>query len=186
LAQINSAKEEAQKEENKMKEMMTRRPTMKGDKNIIWDDIANAIFKNWSYFTLVQDELDLINVVLKAIKGTTNELENKPDLEADIINILNNRTKEELKDLQVNDRTSIVMDAKKFITKKMLLQNAKTKCHELIREISTFKKIFSDFIKHGLPSFWNENGDLNPMKNYHKLLEYRRNIENKFKNIDAL
>jgi len=66
LAQINSAKEEAQKEENKMKEMMTRRPTMKGDKNIIWDDIDNAIFKNWSYFTLVQDELDLINVVLKA------------------------------------------------------------------------------------------------------------------------
>jgi hypothetical protein len=81
LAQINAAKEEVQKEANKMKERMTGRPTMKGAKHIIWDDIANTIFKNWSYFTLVQDELDLITVVLKDIKGTTNELENKPDLE---------------------------------------------------------------------------------------------------------
>jgi hypothetical protein len=185
LEQINVAKEEAQKEENRMKERVTGRPTMKGAKHIIWDDIANTIFKNWFYFTLVQDEIDLIIVVLKDIKGTTNELENKPDLVVDIIKFLNNRTKEELKDLQVNDRTSIVMDAKRVITKRILLQNVETKCHEVMREISTFKNIFSDVIKHGLPSFWNENGDLYPMNNYQKLLEDRRNSDNKFENLDG-
>jgi hypothetical protein len=153
LEQINATKEEAQKEENRMKERVTGRPIMKGDKHIIWDDIANTILKNWFYFTLVQDEIDLITVVLKDIKGTTNELENKPYLAVDIIKFLNNRTKEELKDLQVNDITSIVMDAKRVITKRILLQNAETKCHEVMREISTFKNIFSDVVKHGLPSF---------------------------------
>jgi len=91
-------------------------------------------------------------------------------LAVDIINFLNNRTKEYLKDFQVNDKTNIVMDAKRVITKRILLQNAETKCHELMREISTFRKIFSDVIKNGLPSLYNENGDLYPINNYQNIL----------------
>ena len=63
------------------------------------------------------------------------------------------------------------MDAKRVITKRISLQNEKTKWRELMREIFTFKKIFSDVIKHRLPMFWNENGDLYPIKNYQKLLD---------------
>ena len=111
---------------------MIGRPTMKASKHIIWDDIANTILKNWFYFTLVQDEIDLITVVLKDIKRKRkNELENKLDLTNDIIKFLNNRTKEELTDLQFNERTRIAMDSKRFITKRILLQNAETKGHEL-------------------------------------------------------
>jgi hypothetical protein len=106
-------------------------------------------------------------------------------LAVDIINFLNNRTKEDFKDLQVNDKTNIVMDAKRVITKRILLQNAETKCHELMREISTFRKIFSDVIKHGLPSLYNENGDLYPINNYQNILEQRSNSDNKFKNLDG-
>jgi hypothetical protein len=54
-----------------------------------------------------------------------------------------------------------------------------------MREISTFKNIFSDIVKHGLPSFWNANGDLYPMNNYHKILQDMRNSDNKFKNLDG-
>ena len=72
----------------------------------------------------MQDDLDLINVVLKDIKGITNELENKLDLTTNIIKFLNNITKEELKDLHVSDKTSIVMDVKRVTTKRILLQNA--------------------------------------------------------------
>jgi hypothetical protein len=95
---MNVSKEEAQKEANRMKARVIGIPSMKGSKHIIWDDIANTIFKNWFYFTLAQDELDLIIIVLKDIKGTTNELENKNYLAVDIIKLLNNKTKEELKD----------------------------------------------------------------------------------------
>jgi hypothetical protein len=62
-----------------MKPRMTTRPAMKGATHIIWDNITNTILKNWFYFTLVQDEIDLITMVLKDIKGIANELENKPD-----------------------------------------------------------------------------------------------------------
>jgi hypothetical protein len=43
-----------------MKIKVTGRSTMKGAKHIIWDNIATTIFKNWSYFSLVQDELELV------------------------------------------------------------------------------------------------------------------------------
>jgi hypothetical protein len=46
LEKINVAKEEAQKEENRMKERVTRIPSMKGDKHMIWDDVAITTFKN--------------------------------------------------------------------------------------------------------------------------------------------
>jgi len=85
----------------------------------------------------------------------------------------------------VNDRTNIVMDAKRVITKRILLQNEKPKCHELMREISTFKNMFRDVIKNGLPLFWNVNGDLYPMNNYQNLLEDRINSDNKFEKIDG-
>jgi hypothetical protein len=74
-----------------------------------------------------------------------------------------------LKDLHVNERNIIVIDAKRVITKMILLRSEKTKWHELMRKISTFKKIFSDVIKQELPSFWNSNGDFYPMENYQKL-----------------
>jgi hypothetical protein len=185
LAQINAAKEDVENEENKRKARVKERPSMKGDKHIIWDDISNTIFKKWSYFTMVQDDLDLINVVLKDIKVTTNELYNKHDLAVDIITFLNITTKEELKDFQFNNKTIIVMDAKRVITKRILLQNEKPKCHELMREISTFKNMFRDVIKNGLPLFWNVNGDLYPMNNYQNLLEDRINSDNKFEKIDG-
>jgi hypothetical protein len=72
------------------------------------------------------------------------------------------------------------MDAKRVITNRLLLQNEKSKFHEFMREISTFKKIYSDVIQHGLPSFWNANRDLYPINNYQKLLEDMRNNDNKF------
>jgi hypothetical protein len=54
-----------------------------------------------------------------------------------------------------------------------------------MREMPTFNNIFSNVIKHGLPSFWNANGDLYPIKNYQNLLEDRRNSDNKFENLDG-
>jgi hypothetical protein len=83
----------------------------------------------------VHDEIDLITTVLKDIKGTTNEFDNKPYLSVDITKLLNIKTKEELKDFQFNDITIIVMYVKRVIKKRILLQNAETKCHAVMREI---------------------------------------------------
>jgi hypothetical protein len=81
-------------------------------------------------------------------------------MDNDIINFLNGRTKQELKDLNVTNRTIIFMDAKRVLTKKRLLENYENKSHQLVGEIGSFKKFFNDVINHRLPYFWDGNGDL--------------------------
>jgi len=49
------------------------------------------------------------------------------------------------------------MDAKRVLTNKRILHNDENKSHHIVGEISSFKNIFNDVIKHGLPSFWDGN-----------------------------
>jgi hypothetical protein len=61
---------------------------------------------------LIQDELELITVVFKDINKTTVELENKPEMANNIIRCLKNRSKEDLRDLNIDEIINITMDAK--------------------------------------------------------------------------
>jgi len=47
-----------------------------------------------------------------------------------------------------------------FLAKKRLMQNDENKACDITREIVSFKKKINDVIKHGIPSFWDGNGDL--------------------------
>jgi hypothetical protein len=95
--------------------------------------------------------LKLLTSAKKDITRTTNELENKPDLANEIIKFLNNMTKEQLKDLNVTDRTNIVIDAKKVLAKRRLMQNVENILHEMTWEVASFKRIFTNLINLGLP-----------------------------------
>jgi hypothetical protein len=77
------------------------------------------------------------------------------------------------------------MDDKKVLAKRILMQNAENKAHELTGEISAFKKIFSEVINFGLPNFWDGNGYLYPQNNYQKLLDDRRNDDSRFAQLEG-
>jgi hypothetical protein len=74
----------------------------------------------------------LITAIFKDIKRTTYELENKLELSNNIINFLNNRSKEELKYLNVTDRTNFVMDSKRVLAKWILMYIDVNNSHDLI------------------------------------------------------
>jgi hypothetical protein len=112
-------------------------------------------------------------------------LEGKPEKASDLIKFLNSRSKEELKDINIEDRTSLIMDAKKVLAKRKLMQNTKHKVHELTGEIVAFKKKFSEVVSFGLPNLWDGNGDLYLQKNYHKLLDNRRNDDSRFSQLEG-
>jgi hypothetical protein len=57
------------------------------------------------------------------------------DMDNDNVLFLNGRTKPELKDLNVINRTIIFMDAKRVLTKKRLLQNDENKSHQLVGKL---------------------------------------------------
>jgi hypothetical protein len=85
---------------------VTKNPFLKGAKHKIRENITTTFFNNLSHFSLFQAIFELITAIFKDIKRTTYELENKLELSNNIINFLNNRSKEELKDLNVIDMTN--------------------------------------------------------------------------------
>jgi len=50
-----------------------------------------------------------------------------------LIKLLNTRYWDELKTLGVNDKTALIMDATRVLTKKQLVQNAQTLCNEIFK-----------------------------------------------------
>jgi len=81
--------------------------------------------------------MELLTSSKKDITITTNELENKLDLDNDIINFLNKWTKEELKELSVNDITNTIIYAKKSLNKRRLMQNVENGLHPMTREVAS-------------------------------------------------
>jgi hypothetical protein len=111
-------------------------------------------------------------------------LSGKPEEAKELIKFLNSRYKDQLKTLSINDRTILVMEANKVLSKMHLLQNTERKVHELARGISSFKRIFKEVISFGLPNLWDGVGDLFLEEEYQKRLDQRRNDDKIFERMD--
>jgi hypothetical protein len=64
----------------------------------------------------------------------------------------------------VKYKTTMVMEAKNIFTKRNLLQIAEKKCTMVKENIDSFKNIFENIVKLGLPSALNDKGRLLSMK----------------------
>lgn len=53
-----------------------------------------------------------------------------------IIHFLNTRNKEQLEELAINDRTKTILETKRVLTKKTLMQNLERRCHDMQAEIN--------------------------------------------------
>jgi len=62
--------------------------------------------------------------------------------------------------LGVTDRTMLVMEATKVLTKKQLTKNAQGFNNSVVKGGRTFRKRFKLLIKKGIPTFWGEDSGL--------------------------
>lgn len=60
-----------------------------------------------------------------------------------LIHFLNYRNKEQLEQLGIPDRTGSILDIKRALTKKILLQNLEKICQDMQVEINSFMKRFT-------------------------------------------
>ena len=70
----------------------------------------------------------------------------------------------------IKDRISIVLWAKRFIHKHHLMKTVQDKTDEMLSQVNNFKQVFKELFKDGLPSFWDEEGQMFSQKHYHILL----------------
>ena len=104
----------------------------------------------------------------------------KPLQSQDVINFLNSRTKTQLQFEGIQDRIDLIAQAKKYIPKDKMLQDATAKAKYMLSKVDDFKSIFKDVFEHGLPNFWDVHGVFLSENDYQEEFQERRNDVSSF------
>lgn len=97
-------------------------------------------------------------------------MEGMPEEETRIIDLLNSKNRYELGELNVNDRTRTILEVKRVLTNRNLMDNLKDKCQIMQLSIDRFKFKFDTLIKKGLVRPLLINDKLMTKKDYDKKL----------------
>lgn len=92
------------------------------DKHILWDEIVTKISKFWNHLVVLQDEQILACHTEHDINKPCNELSDKPLIVDSVITFLNSRSKNDLKEMNINDGIEIIMEASKLHTNMNFIQ----------------------------------------------------------------
>jgi len=83
-----------------------------------------------------------------------------PEQANNMINFLNNHTKEELAAMQIKSRTYTILTAKKVLNLRSFVQTLERKCHEMHVDIDNLKLNLAALQCRGFPSLLTSTGIL--------------------------
>ena len=106
----------------------------------------------------MEDERQLATSCLGNLQVLYDNLGDKPLQAQNTINYLNSRTKTQIQFEGIQDRTYLIPQAKKYIIKEKMLQDATAKTNYMLVRVGDFRIIFRNVFEHGLPNFWDEHG----------------------------
>lgn len=86
------------------------------------------------------------------------DLEHRPEEAQRIIKFLNSKTKEELEDSNILDRTTTSMEVKRILTKNNLMIQFENKCKYIELQVRRFNRKFTLLQEKGLPTLRNYSG----------------------------
>ena len=76
---------------------------------------------------------------------------------------------EDLQEMGIRDRITIIIWARKFIGKHNHVKNVQEKTNQMLLHIKDFKRLFQKLFDDGLPYFWDNGGRLFSQEKYHNL-----------------
>jgi hypothetical protein len=158
---------------------------LQGAKHIIWYSIVVEATKFRSYLNFVSDK-DNIEITTRHRCIVVNDtLSKKPSEWAqNAINILNAVPPADIQTIRVKDRTSLIIWARRIITKHDLLKSVLNKAIQMEQSVKNFKHLFDEFFIKGLPSFLDGKGKLRDQEEYNALLTQSRMDHSKFKTLE--
>ena len=92
---------------------------------------------------MIYEQLDLVKTVHGAIQQTRAELAKMPEEANKLIHYLNTKDREQLEVLGISDRTDTILEIKRVVTKRTLMQNLDRRCQDMQVEINSFMEKFT-------------------------------------------
>jgi hypothetical protein len=95
--------------------------TLAESKEKIWMDILESINEIWPMVQIIFEQHKLVLRSKQAINKINGELGEMLIKANEIIRFLNSKTKEELENLKIEDRTETILEVKRVLTKRGLM-----------------------------------------------------------------
>lgn len=167
---------EIKKLENKVRELekdLSMHKPLSEIRGILWTNISQYLSDVWRSIQTIHEQIDMIRVAQVEIQKTRALLGQMPEQANRVIHFLNTKTSEELESLDTRDRIGTILDIKRVLTMRSLMQNLDRRCQDMQVEIDSFTKNFTVLHQKGFPSPLGSNDCLIKHKDYiHKLNTY--------------
>jgi hypothetical protein len=120
-------------------------------KDLVWTDISKSIHEIWPMIQIMFEQNELLERSKHAVEKIRSELGDMPTQANDIIRFLNSKTREELEELKIEDRTETILEVKRVLTKRGLMLQLEEKIQVMDQGVQRFFLKIDTLQRKGLP-----------------------------------
>jgi hypothetical protein len=121
LSKEKQVTEQLKQELQQLQKQTVARKTLVEVKESVWIDITKSMNEIWPMIQIIFEQNELVRRRKQAIEKIIVELGDMPTQVNEIIKFLNSKTREELEELKIEDRTETILEVKRVLTKRGLM-----------------------------------------------------------------
>jgi hypothetical protein len=159
--------------------------TLAEAKENIWMDISKCINERWPMVQIMFKQHKLVLRSKHAIDRIKGELGEIPTEANEIIRLLNSKTKEEMENLKIEDRTETILKVKRVLTKRGLMFQLEEKSEIMDIRVQRFFSKIDSLHKKGLPDLLVLNEKMMTLSDYEKNISMVSKDSSKFSGIQG-
>jgi len=132
----------------------------------IWMNILDPINEIWPSIQIIFQQKELIKKATKTIVQGREKLGDIPTEALNIIKLLNSKSSYEVEEVGVSDRTATILEVKKVLTKRNLIDQLEERSETLELHVKRLTNKIETLMKKGLPSIYVINDKLITQEDY--------------------
>jgi hypothetical protein len=185
LSKEKQVNEQIKKELQQLQKQTMAGKTLAEVKEIVWTDISKSINEIWPMVQIMFEQNELLERSKQAVEKIRTELGDMPAQANEIIRFLNSKTREELEELKIEDRTKTILEVKRVLTKRGLMLQLEEKIQVMDQGVQKFFHKIDALQRKGLPGMKVINDKLMTLPDYKKRLAEVSKDNSKFAGIQG-
>ena len=129
-------------------------------REIFWNDILNIVKSVWQFLVIIEEEKNIVRYLQEVILSNNFFLQNRAQLAKRLIDFLNSKSAQEMKDFGIEDRTKHVMEIRKMKLKNANKKAIEKKLMEIKEAMMSFDINFDKRTRAGFRYFWDHQNNL--------------------------
>jgi hypothetical protein len=154
-------------------------------KEQVWMDISKSINEIWPMVQIMFEQNELLERRKQVVEKIRTELGDMPTQDNEIIRFLNSKTREELEELKIEDRTETILEVKRVLTKRGLMLQLEEKIQVMDQGVQKFFHKIDALQRKSLPGMKVINDKLMTLPDYKKRLAEVSKENSKFAGIQG-